>query len=183
MCARTNNHLTLGCTHTQDAEAKSKLVLEAIALSGERGIIARGWGGLKLENPTSPSIFVLDEAPHDWLFPRMACVVHHGGAGTTAAGLRAGVPTIICPFFGDQPFWGARVAALGVGTQPIPQAKLTAEELAEAIREAVGDEAMRARAAELGEKIRSEDGVGRAVASLERLQRRTGSPRRTDQLA
>jgi sterol 3beta-glucosyltransferase len=108
-------------------------------------------------------VYLLEEAPHDWLFPRVAVVIHHGGAGTTAAGLHAGAPTVICPFFGDQPFWGRRVAALGAGTSPIPQRGLTAERLAAAIRTVTTDGAMRERAAQLAERIRGEDGVARAA--------------------
>jgi UDP:flavonoid glycosyltransferase YjiC (YdhE family) len=99
----------------------------------------------------------------------MAAVVHHGGAGTTAAGLRAGVPSIVTPFFGDQPFWARRVHELGVGPRPIPRQSLTAARLAEAIRLAVTDETMRGRATDLGALIRAEDGVGRAVELLERV--------------
>jgi len=90
-------------------------------------------------------------------------VVHHGGAGTVAAGLRAGKPTIICPFFGDQPFWGSRMVALGAGPEPIPQKKLTAEKLASAIRIAVTDKEMQQRAADLGKKLRAENGVESAI--------------------
>jgi sterol 3beta-glucosyltransferase len=107
------------------------------------------------------------EVPHDWLFPRTAAVVHHGGAGTTAAGLRAGRPTITVPFFGDQLFWGRRVEQVGAGPPPIALRELTPERLAGAIR-ATEDPAMRERAAALGERIRSEDGVGRAVEAIER---------------
>ena len=108
-------------------------------------------------------IFKIDAVPHDWLFPRMAAVVHHGGAGTTAAGLRAGVPSVLVPFFGDQPFWGRRVHALGVGPPPIQRKSLTAPKLAEAISSAVEDETIRHNAADLGERIRTEDGVQSAV--------------------
>ena len=101
---------------------------------------------------------MVDSVPFAWLFPRVAAVVHHGGAGTTSAGLRAGVPSVVVPFFGDQPYWGQRVADLGVGPAPIPRKKLTAERLAQAIQTAVTDQAMRGRAAELGAKIRAEDG-------------------------
>ena len=97
----------------------------------------------------------------------LAAVVHHGGAGSTGEELRAGKPTVVCPFFGDQPFWGRRVHALGVGLRPIPQKRLTSEALAEAIRAAVADEGMHRRASELGEKIRAEDGVRRAVEIVE----------------
>jgi sterol 3beta-glucosyltransferase len=110
---------------------------------------------------------MIEQAPHDWLFPRVKAVVHHGGAGTTAAGLHAGKPTITCPFFGDQPFWGQRVYELGVGPKPIPQKQLTAETLATAIQTAVSDARMVERAAALGEKIRAEDGVARAVEIIE----------------
>ena len=101
--------------------------------------------------------------PHDWLFPRTEAVGHHGGAGMTGAGLRAGVPTIIIPFMSDQPFWGDLVYKRGVGPRPIHQRRLSAEALAEAITQAVTDQEMRDCAAMLGEKICGEDGVGNAV--------------------
>jgi len=99
----------------------------------------------------------------------VAAVAHHGGAGTTAAGLRAGVPAVIIPFFADQPFWGQRVAALGVGPAPVPRRKLTAERLAAALDAATGDPQMRRRAVEVAEALRGEDGVGAAVAIVEQF--------------
>jgi len=111
----------------------------------------------------------IDWAPHSWLFPRVAAVVHHGGAGTTAAALRAGVPNVIVPYFADQPFWGSRIELLGVGPKPIPRRKLTAGRLAEAIEIAATDEQMRRRSAELARKIRAENGVATAVPLIERL--------------
>jgi sterol 3beta-glucosyltransferase len=99
----------------------------------------------------------------------MAAVVHHGGAGTTAAGFRAGVPSIVTPFFADQPFWGRKVAELGVGPAPIPLRKLTVDRLSQAIQIAVNDQAMRQRAVELGAKIQAEDGVANAISILETL--------------
>ena len=111
---------------------------------------------------------VIDSAPHDWLFPKMAAVVHHGGAGTTAEGLRAGKSTLICPTsMNDQAFWGRRVFELGVGPKPIPQNKLTAEMLGRAIHRAVTDGGVRQRAEELGEMIRTERGVVRAVKIID----------------
>src|SRR5207244_7053637 len=98
----------------------------------------------------------------------MAAVVHHGGAGTTAAGLRAGIPSVIIPFFAEQPFWGQRVAELGVGPKPIPRKRLSEERLAAAIHTAVSDEGMRRHARALGERIRAEDGVARAVEVFHR---------------
>lgn len=98
----------------------------------------------------------------------MKAVVHHGGAGTTAAGLRAGVPSVVIPFFGDQPFWGWRVAALGAGPAPIPLGSLTAERPAAAIERAVTDPAMRGRAAEVGTRLQAEDGVANIVGLIQR---------------
>jgi sterol 3beta-glucosyltransferase len=143
-------------------EKRAQIVLAALAKAGQRGVLASGWGGLKAGD-LPQHVIMIDSAPHDWLFPRMAAVVHHGGAGTTAAGLRAGRPSVVCPFLGDQPFWGWAIHKAGVGPKPIPQRKLTAERLAEAVTVAVSDQGMRRCAVELGEKIRAEDGVARAV--------------------
>ena len=97
---------------------------------------------------------MVDGVPFAWLFPRVAAVVHHGGAGTTSAGLRAGVPSVVVPFFGDQPYWGLRVADLGVGPVPIPRKKLTVERLAQAIQTAVTDEVCGSRRRSRGENPR-----------------------------
>jgi UDP:flavonoid glycosyltransferase YjiC (YdhE family) len=141
------------------------LAREALCLAGQRGVMLAG------DLPAGPqgeNLYVVGEVPHDWLFARMAAVVHHGGAGTTAAGLRAGVPAVICPYFGDQPFWAERVSELGAGPAPIPQRRLTAQALAAAIRAAVEDPSLRTGAAALGERLRAEDGVARAVELVER---------------
>jgi sterol 3beta-glucosyltransferase len=147
-------------------EKRTRIALEALVQAGQRGVLASGWGGLKAAD-LPDEVLMIDTAPHDWLFPRMAAVVHHGGAGTTAAGLRAGKPSVICPFLGDQPFWGWAVHQAGVGPEPLPQRRLTAERLGAAITTAVQDETMKHRAIALGEKIRTEDGIGRAVALIE----------------
>lgn len=144
------------------------IVIEALQQAGRRGILATGWGGLDASR-LPETVLQIEQAPHDWLFPRVAAVVHHGGAGTTAAGLRAGRPTIICPFIVDQPYWGERVLALGVGSQPIPQKKLTAQNLAAAIHQVTGSQEIRQRAASLGEKLREEDGIAKAIAIIEQL--------------
>jgi UDP:flavonoid glycosyltransferase YjiC (YdhE family) len=135
-------------------------------------VLYSGWGGLKQEQ-LPENVFMTGSVPHSWLFPRMAAVVHHGGAGTTAAGLRAGVPAIVTPFFGDQPFWAQRVYALGVGPTPIPRRHLTINNLAEAIQCAVSDTPMRKRAIDLGERIRAEHGIAQAVAVIEMSMRPT----------
>jgi UDP:flavonoid glycosyltransferase YjiC (YdhE family) len=147
-------------------EKTADLVLQALARTGQRGVLSAGWGGLKKEN-LPETVFMIGSMPYSWLFPQMAAVVHHGGAGTTAAGLWAGIPAIVTPFFGDQPFWGKRVYALGVGPRPIPRQHLTVDRLTESIRCAVSDTGMRTRAARLGEGIRAEDGIARAVAAIE----------------
>jgi len=160
-------YLGFGSMLDQDADAVTRLIVEALALAGQRGILLGGWSALgRVALPDT--IHCIDAAPHAWLFPRMAAVVHHGGAGTTAAGLRAGVPAIVVPFFADQAFWGWRVHDLGVAAQPIPRLKLTAERLAGALRSVTSDAGMRRRAEALGVQIRSEDGVGDAVAAIEK---------------
>ena len=157
-----------GSMASSDPETVTALVLGAVRKAGVRAVLLAGWGGLK-SLPDAADVLCADALPHDWLFPRVTAVVHHGGAGTTGAALRAGVPAIVVPFTMDQPFWASRVAALGVGPAPIPRARLTEDRLADALRRAVADEAMRARAAALGVQIRAEDGVAQAVEHFGRL--------------
>lgn len=115
------------------------------------------------------SIHRVGGAPQDWLFPRVAAAVQHGGAGTTAAALQAGVPSVVVPFLGDQSLWAGRVHALGAGPAPIPRKRLTTEWLVGAIRAAAGSEAFRNRAGEVGERLRDEGGVARAVGLTDRF--------------
>ncbi|WP_435011750.1 glycosyltransferase [Tundrisphaera lichenicola] len=151
----------------RDPARTTRIVLEALNRAGQRGVIATGWGGLGPDDAPA-DVFVVDSVPYDWLFPRVAAVVHHGGAGTTAAGLRAGRPSILCPFVADQPFWGRRVASLGAGPPPIPQSRLNAIDLAAAIRVAITDDRIRERAANLGDQLRGEDGAATAAALINR---------------
>lgn len=147
----------------KDTEMTGMAVRAALKLAGVRGIVQG-------DPATSDGdVFAVRDVPHSWLFPRMAAVVHHGGAGTTAAGLRAGVPTVVCPFFGDQPYWGERVAALGAGPAPLPFRAMTVPRLASKIRRAVRDQEMADRASALGRRIRDEDGVGRAQEIVDSL--------------
>jgi sterol 3beta-glucosyltransferase len=140
--------------------------LGALKHSGQRGVFTTGGGRVPSNVPDD--VCLIDSAPHDWVFPKMAAVVHHGGAGTTAEGLRAGKPTLICPTsMNDQAFWGRRIFDLAVGPKPIPQSKLTAETLGRAIHRAVTDGGVRRRAEELGEMIRAERGVARAVKIID----------------
>jgi len=160
-------YIGFGSMKNRNPEEVTEMALNALACSRQRGILLTGWGGLS--NADLPDeVFKIDAIPHDWLFPQMAAVVHHGGAGTTAAGLRAGIPSVIIPFFAEQPFWGRRIAELGVGPKPIPRKRLSQERLAAAIHTAASDESMRRRAHALGECIRTENGVARAVEVFHR---------------
>ncbi|NJN06963.1 MAG: glycosyltransferase family 1 protein [Richelia sp. RM2_1_2] len=164
-------YIGFGSMRSRNPEETADIVLQAIALTGQRAILQSGWGGLS-KSDLPNTVFMVDSIPHSWLFPRMAAIVHHGGAGTTAAALRAGVPSILIPFFGDQPFWGQRVAELGVGPKPIPRKQLTVQKLAFSIHTAMTDGLMRQRAADLGAKIQAEDGIANAVAIIEEMEKR-----------
>jgi UDP:flavonoid glycosyltransferase YjiC (YdhE family) len=147
------------------------VVVDALNQTGQRGILARGWGGLETRRGNqrlTDNIFVIDNAPHDWLFPQMAAVAHHGGAGTTAAGLRAGLPSVIVPFSGDQPFWGRRVTKLGVGPVAVPYKNLSVSSLATAIQTVTANQTMRQQAATLGQRIQNEEGVLCAIEAFKR---------------
>jgi sterol 3beta-glucosyltransferase len=117
----------------QEPEKMTEIIVEALQRTKQRGIINKGWGGLGNLKEPKDFVYLLDNVPHDWLFPRCKAVVHHGGAGTTAAGLKASCPTTIVPFFGDQPFWGERVHARGVGPSPIPVDEFSLHKLEDAI--------------------------------------------------
>ena len=136
-------------------------LLGALERTGVRAVIATGWGGFSDLSP-GPNIHVLDSVPHIWLFPRVAAVVHHGGSGTTHEGLRWGRPSVICPLFADQPFFGHRVADLGVGPPPIPQKRLTADKLASALELALSEKIV-ANARTIGNAMKGEDGAGEIV--------------------
>ncbi len=160
-------YLGFGSINVGDGEEKTRMALRALEISQQRGVVLTGWGGFA-RLPAPDRVLFVDNVPHDWLFPRMAAVMHHGGAGSTGAGLRAGVPGIVAAFAGDQCAWAEQVVKLGVGPRVPGIKKLNAESLAKAIRTTVTDPTMRARAAALGDKIRAENGVARAVEIIER---------------
>ncbi len=151
-------YIGFGSMSSRNPEKTANLVLSALNETKQRAIMLSGWNGLR-KNDLPSSVFMVDSVPFSWLFPKMAAVVHHGGAGTTHYGVRAGVPSITVPFFADQPFWGNRIKELGVGPGPIPRKKLTAKKLAKAISLVLTDSAMRLRAAELGRKLQEERGI------------------------
>ncbi|MFI7114896.1 glycosyltransferase [Amycolatopsis sp. NPDC049868] len=160
-------YLGFGSMVGSDPGRIGRIVADVVRESGIRAVVAVGRGGIW---PTGrgDDTYCLEQAPHDWLFPRMAVVVHHGGAGTTGAALAAGRPQVVCPFMFDQPFFGRRLRALGVAPDPQPLRELTVSGLADAIHQAL-DDRMAARAEELGALIRGEDGVRGAVKVLETL--------------
>lgn len=153
-------YIGFGSIVVDNPDELTRTVFNAVMQTGQRALVSKGWGGLLggRESETPPNIFMIDNCPHDWLFKHVSCVVHHGGAGTTAAGLARGRPTVIIPFFGDQSFWGSMVAKAGVGPKPIPYKELTASGLAAAIREALKP-AVLVKATELGAKIGNENGT------------------------
>lgn len=163
-------YIGFGSMVDHEQEEITQIVVNALQESNQHGILSGGWGALG-SGHLPDSILRVDSVPHDWLFPRMAAVIHHGGAGTTAAGLRAGVPSVVVPSFGDQFFWGWRVQELGVGPKSIPRKKLTTAKLARAIQQAVNDDVIKSKAAQIGQQIRSENGVGTAVQLIETFAR------------
>ncbi len=159
-------YVGFGSMTGRDPEELTRLTLDAITKSGKRAILSAGWGGLAAAE-LPESIFALDAAPHDWLFPRVCAVFHHGGAGTTAAGLRAARPTGIVAFFGDQPYWGRKIESLGLGAA-LQKRQLTPDRLADLIVRVSEDEAAAARCREVAGMLEDEDGVASVLAHIGR---------------
>jgi UDP:flavonoid glycosyltransferase YjiC (YdhE family) len=155
-------YIGFGSMPDKDARQTTQLIADALRITGQRCVLLSGWSGLGREQ-LPETVFPVDSIPHSWLFPRMAAVVHHGGAGTTAAGLRSGVPSILTPYAADQFLWTKKVERLGVGPKSVSYHALTAGKLAEMIRQALSDQGMRERAAAFGRRIEAEKGVDRAV--------------------
>jgi len=155
-------YVGMGSIRPRHPNAFLALAVEALRGAGRRGVLLSGYSG-NGSGRLAEDMYVVQDVPHDWLFPQMAAVVHHGGAGTTAAALRAGVPSVTIPFFADQPFWARRSQDLGVALPPLPRKGLSVQRLAAAIHDATGDADLRAHAAALGERIRAEDGVATAA--------------------
>lgn len=156
-----------GSMSMADPRQTTDTLLKAVEHSGQRAILHAGWAELRAA-AVPETVFALDYAPYDWLFPRMAAIIHHGGSGTTGFALRSGVPSMVVPFTADQPFWGERTHQLGVGLPPLPFAKLSAEPLASAIRTLCEDESLRRRAQQLAAAMADEQGVERAVMIINR---------------
>ena len=162
-------YIGFGSMVSSDMGQTLDIVLKAVAASGVRAIIGRGWGGGALDAALSnPNVYVADYIPHDWLFSRVSAVVHHGGAGTTAAGVLACTPTLVVPFGGDQPFWGQRIYDLGIGPKPIKRENLTVEKLADALIKLTHTPRFNVAVSEIGERMKYENGTLLAADIVER---------------
>ncbi|WQF75674.1 Putative UDP-glucuronosyl/UDP-glucosyltransferase, Glycosyltransferase family 28 [Colletotrichum destructivum] len=162
-------YIGFGSIVVDDADRFTEMIFEAVKLAGVRALVSKGWGGLGGDEMEVPdNIFMLENTPHDWLFPRVKACVIHGGAGTTAIALKCGLPTMIVPFFGDQHFWGSILSKCKAGPEAVPYKQLDAEKLAEGIRYCLSDEAKEA-AAKVAKDIELEgDGAKNAVRSFHR---------------
>lgn len=161
-------YIGFGSIVVENPDAMTRIIFDAIHLAGVRALVSKGWGGLGADDVEIPeTVFMLGNVPHDWLFEHVSAVVHHGGAGTTAAGIKAGKPTVVVPFFGDQPFWGAMIARANAGPEPIRYKHLTAQKLSEAIKTCL-DPNIQERATFLGNKIRQEAGTDVGARSFHR---------------
>jgi UDP:flavonoid glycosyltransferase YjiC (YdhE family) len=161
-------YIGFGSMASRNPEKNTQIMLEALVQSGERGLLLTGWGGLQ-DTALPDNVFKIQSCPHSWLFPRVKAIVHHGGAGTTAAAFRAGKPQVVVPFFADQPFWGKITQKLGVGVKPLPNKTVSSESLASAIRQVSSNAKMQQTAKELGEKIAAESGVANAVKVIKQI--------------
>ncbi|KAJ1305985.1 hypothetical protein OPQ81_010700 [Rhizoctonia solani] len=161
-------YIGFGSIVVPNPKAMTRSIVKAVLKSDVRAILSKGWSarmsketGPEVELP--PEIFSVEKIPHDWLFPKVDAALHHGGAGTTGASLRAGIPTLIKPWFGDQFFWATRVMKLGAGLRV---SSLSSSDLADSLKRAVSDRVMKEKAAAVGEKIRSENGVANAIRAI-----------------
>ncbi|OLR92217.1 glycosyltransferase [Actinokineospora bangkokensis] len=156
--------VSFGSNMPKNADNLSEVVATALRTAGVRGIVQAGWAGLEA---LDDDVLSIGNVPYDWLFPQLAAAVHHGGAGTAAALLRAGVPSVPVPAIVDQAFWSERLRLLGVSPGPIPADELDAENLAAALRVVLEDGRYRARALDVAEQVRAEDGAGVVLRVVE----------------
>jgi sterol 3beta-glucosyltransferase len=152
---------------TRDPGSLADVVVEAARMAGQRLILSPGWGRVLPRTALPADVFLLEECPHSWLFPRVQAAIHHGGAGTTAATLRYGIPSTVVAFFADQPAWGRTLEQLGVSPVTHRLKTLSAEALATSIRALAGDSRYRQRAQELQQLRSREDGVASTVTAIE----------------
>ncbi len=160
-------YIGFGSMVSGDMDETLSIVLEAVKRSGVRAVLARGWGGGDVSAQGRDDVYMTGFVPHDWLFQQVCAVVHHGGAGTLAAGLLAGKPTLVIPFGGDQPFWANRVREMGVGPNPIPREKLTVARLTKALMKLTTTKKYSVAAREIGLRLRMENGAHIAADIIE----------------
>jgi sterol 3beta-glucosyltransferase len=161
-------YVGFGSMYPRDPKRITATVIAAIRKAGCRAVLASGWGGLAPDDTArDPNIYLIKQAPHDWLFPRMAAAVHHGGAGTTAAAVRAGIPSLILPFITEQAFWSVQLEKLGVAAPRLNRNKVSIYQLADGMIR-VQNRAMIEKAAALGQRIRAENGVETAIRQMEK---------------
>lgn len=158
-------YIGFGSIVVDDPQALTNLILKALKLAKVRAIVSKGWGQIGGGHEVPDTVYLVGDCPHDWLFQHVSCVVHHGGAGTTAAGIAAGCPTVVVPFFGDQPFWGHVVHRAGAGPKPVAFKLMTAESLAESITFALRPE-VKAAAQNVSEQVAKEDGAYDASTNI-----------------
>lgn len=164
-------YLGFGSMPSKEPGRLTETVMAALAQTGHRAILATGWGGLARDHlpaQVADQVFLMEKAPHSWLFPKCAAIVHHGGAGTTHEAVRWGKPSLVCPVFGDQPFWGGQVHRIGAGPPPVPQKKLDPQRLADAMR-ALELPAYRAGAEAAAAIMASEPGARGTAEGLQAL--------------
>jgi sterol 3beta-glucosyltransferase len=156
--------VSFGSMVNKNAENVDAIIREALKRTNNRAIILSGWGGAKHES--TKDILYIESVPHDWLLPKCKMIIHHGGAGTTSAGLRAGIPQVVVPFTADQPFWGSRVHAIGVAPKPIRVSQLSVEKMVNAMS-GVESKVTLEHAQSTSQIVRGEDGIGNAIALIE----------------
>ncbi len=171
-------YIGFGSIVAPNHEHLTESIMKSLRRTGQRAVLAKGWGMLD-PRKLPECCYLLESAPHDWLFPRMSAVIHHGGHGTTGAGLRAGVPNMAVPFGMDQPQWARALHNVGVSPRPIPGLKLNVENFSAALTQLVNDPEIRRKAAALGEQIRAEDGIQNAIDLIEQeMQSQSRKPHR-----
>jgi len=158
--------ISFGSMGGSNGRETTEILIDAVNRTNQRAIIQSGWGKLGTQDEL-PNIFCTEYVPHQWLFPKGCCVVHHGGAGTTASVCRAKVPSVVVAHNADQPYWGKRLSDLGVAPKHLHRRSLTSERLAKRIQQVLATPAMTARAQVLGERIEAEDGLTTAVEMIE----------------
>lgn len=160
-------YIGFGSIVVDDPDSLTEVISQAVKLAGVRAIISAGWSSLASETVSDDVFFLEGDCPHEWLFQQVAAVVHHGGAGTTACGLRYGCPTVVVPFFGDQPFWGDMIYRAGAGPRPVPHRQLDAQNLSEAILFCLNSDVKQA-VQHMSKQMMDNDGVRNAVGSFHR---------------